>query len=214
MGKSERAAGLAASIAEQFPDVTTETTPRGELVARVSPGQYYDFCQYLRDRQGFNFLSMITAVDYPPERFEVVVYLDAYGAADDAPALQVMDTRTRSVLGQRSAGLVTSQGVPVMVAATVASVIVKCDVPHDNPVIRSVTPLWPTANWHEREVYDLMGIKFEGHPDLRRILLPDWFPGHPLRKDFTSKPALREPEARPWPVVWPEENRDGQEPGE
>ncbi len=213
MGKAERASALEASIKEQFPGVATEVTPRGELVARVSPGEYLDFCRYLRDQQGFKFLSMITAVDYPPDRFELVLYLDAYGATSDAPAMQVMDTRTRQEIGQRSEGLLTSQGTPVMVAATVASVIVKCDVPHDAPVIPSVTSLWPTANWHEREVYDLMGIKFEGHPDLRRILLPDWFPGHPLRKDFTSKPALREPEARPWPVIWPDQ-KDGRESGE
>jgi len=52
------------------------------------------------------------------------------------------------------------------------------------PLVDSLTPLWPGADYQEREVYDLMGIKFAGHPDLRRILLDDDFPGHPLRKDF------------------------------
>ena len=52
------------------------------------------------------------------------------------------------------------------------------------PVIPSVVDLWPAANWHEREAYDLMGIVFEGHPDLRRILLPEDWTGHPLRKDY------------------------------
>ncbi|MDO8692009.1 MAG: NADH-quinone oxidoreductase subunit C [Dehalococcoidia bacterium] len=54
----------------------------------------------------------------------------------------------------------------------------------DDPVIPSVTPVWKGANYQEREVYDLMGIHFEGHPNLKRIFLWDEFPGYPLRKDF------------------------------
>ena len=50
--------------------------------------------------------------------------------------------------------------------------------------IASVVPVWPGADWQEREAFDLLGIRFEGHPDLRRIMMPDGFDGHPLRKDF------------------------------
>lgn len=53
-----------------------------------------------------------------------------------------------------------------------------------HPVIDSLVPVWPGANWLEREIFDLFGIRFEGHPDLRRILLPDDFEGAPLRRDF------------------------------
>ena len=58
-------------------------------------------------------------------------------------------------------------------------------VPIDDPRIASVSRVWRTADWHEREGYDMFGIVFEGHADLRRILLPDDWEGHPLRKDYT-----------------------------
>ncbi len=54
----------------------------------------------------------------------------------------------------------------------------------DDPRVRTVTGLWKTADWHERETFDLLGIKFDGHADLRRILLPSDFDGHALRKDY------------------------------
>ncbi len=60
----------------------------------------------------------------------------------------------------------------------------KVDVAVEHPHVQSVEAVWKTANWHEREAYDLIGIVFDGHPDLRRILLPDDWEGHPLRKDY------------------------------
>ena len=54
----------------------------------------------------------------------------------------------------------------------------------DEPTVATVTGIWRTADWHERETYDLVGVKFDGHPDLRRILLPSDFDGHALRKDY------------------------------
>jgi NADH-quinone oxidoreductase subunit C len=53
-----------------------------------------------------------------------------------------------------------------------------------DPVVDSLVPVWPGSNWQEREIFDLFGIRFNGHPDLRRILLPDDFEGYPLRRDF------------------------------
>lgn len=63
---------------------------------------------------------------------------------------------------------------------------IKVKTDREAPSIPSVTPIWPTANWNEREIYDLLGIQFPGHPDLRRIMMSDDWVGHPLRKDYEA----------------------------
>ena len=64
---------------------------------------------------------------------------------------------------------------------------VRVKVDRDNPVLPTVSDLWRAANWHERECYDLFGIRFDGHPDHRRILLPEDWVGYPLRKDYADE---------------------------
>lgn len=64
------------------------------------------------------------------------------------------------------------------------SLTLKTELARENPQVESVSDIWPAANWHEREAFDMMGIVYSGHPELKRILLPlDW-DGHPLRKDY------------------------------
>jgi NADH-quinone oxidoreductase subunit C len=65
--------------------------------------------------------------------------------------------------------------------------MIKVTLLRENPVVDSVADIWRTANWHEREAFDLFGIQFSNHPDLRRILLPNDWEGHPLRKDYIEQ---------------------------
>ena len=80
---------------------------------------------------------------------------------------------------------------------------VKVPVPEDDPVVPTASGIWKSANWAEREAWDMFGIRFDGHPDLRRILMYPEFQGHPLRKDYPlnqRQPLVpeRDPIARPW----------------
>ena len=79
---------------------------------------------------------------------------------------------------------------------------IKVKLEHDAPEIPSVTPLWEGANFEEREVYDLMGVNFTGHPDLRRILMPDNYGAHPLRKEFEPL----EPKIEGGVLTWQKQN--------
>ena len=105
-----------------------------------------------------------------------------------------------------------------------AKVAVRTDVPYKNPVVASVTDLWPGVEWYEREAYDMLGIRFRGHPDLRRLLLEDEWELHPLLKRYDTggypipgwEPAPW-PDPEPWappPPPEPEGGADAAEGGE
>lgn len=83
-----------------------------------------------------------------------------------------------------------------------APFVFKVQVPREDPIVPSVVPVWPGADFQEREAWDLLGIRFEGHPDLRRILMWEGFEGHPLRKDW--KEPYYEEDAKPYKSRWPE----------
>lgn len=80
-------------------------------------------------------------------------------------------------------------------------IVVKVDLPRISPRAPSAVRLWPVANWLEREQFDLLGVIFDGHPDLRRLLLPDDWVGHPMRKDYREAAGYRGmPTTRPSPI--------------
>ena len=72
------------------------------------------------------------------------------------------------------------------------SLMLKVVLPRENPEVESVSSIWKSANWLEREVYDMFGIQFKNHPDLRRILMPNDWEGYPLRKDYQHQERYRD----------------------
>lgn len=113
----------------------------------------------LRDdpRLRFNWLRCITAVDHIEEKFFTLIYHLHATQPGNTP------NENWTVGGE---------------------IAIKIRIPRDNPRIATASNVWPAANWHEREAFDLMGIIFENHPDPRRILCCDDWDGYPLRKDY------------------------------
>lgn len=136
-----------------------EPIPRndGWVELNIPREKWLEAAKVLRNdpRLGFDYLSMVSAVDYQEKGFQVVYHL-----------LSLMANK---------------------------KLVVKVDAPErDRPTVPSITQVWPTANFHEREAWDMMGIVFEGHPNLKRILMRDDWVGHPLRKDYVDERAPRE----------------------
>ena len=152
----------------------------GETTLVVDPARLGEACRYLRDDQGFRFLADITPTDYLGwnER-PVAGYIGtAWGRDLNAPgsaglARKPAQKPKRFAMNYHLLRL--ERGAP--------RVRVQVWLDDDEPV-ESVVGIWPTADWHEREAWDMMGIRIEGHPNLRRILMEDDWEGHPLRKDY------------------------------
>ncbi len=133
----------------------------------VAPEGLVPLCKYLRDQPDlrFNMLNCVSGVDY----FEP----DPKKAAKTG-----WDPHLEVVYHLSSLAHKTTLVLKVILPRW------KDDKPGELPEVPSVAGIWSTANWHEREVFDLLGVGFTGHPDLRRILCPEDWVGHALRKDY------------------------------
>jgi NADH-quinone oxidoreductase subunit C len=147
----------AAAVKAAFPDAVEEVVVyAGDTTLVIKPEKIVAVARYLRDTKGlvYNFLSDISAVDY----WEA-------GGVWQRPGRFGVSYHLLSMLYRRRLTL-------------------KIYLPEEEPAVDTMTVVWPGANWLEREIIDLMGIDFKGHPDKRRLMMPDDWQGHPHRRDY------------------------------
>jgi NADH-quinone oxidoreductase subunit C len=152
----------------------------GETTLVVDPARLVDACLVLRDDHGFNFLSDVAPADYLGwGEVGVAGYIGTASGRDlNEPAAQGLQRLPEP----KPKRFVVSYHL-LRVSDDPARLRVQVWLDDGEPVA-TVIPVWPAADWFEREAYDMMGIVFEGHPNLVRILMPDDWDGHPLRKDY------------------------------
>lgn len=167
---------------------------RGQTTVVVSATEIRKVLEFLRDDPEcrFDFLVDITCADYLRWQKE---------AAKPTPSAP---KPTESALKPQAPPERFAVVYHLCSLALKHRLRVKSFVPEREPRIASAAALWPAANWAEREAYDMFGIHFEDHPDLRRILMPDDYEGYPLRKDY---PLRGHGERESFPVVTPEEEK-------
>ncbi len=147
-------------LQEQFKEAVTDAVMEANRpYVVVEASRWPEVAKFLRDdsRLQFNMLQCVTAIDVLEDNKLAAVY-DFFSFPVVGP------DRPCPMLRHHFA--------------------VRVEVDRDNPHIPTVAHIWPTADWQEREAYDMMGIVFDGHPNLERILLPDDWVGYPLRKDY------------------------------
>ncbi len=152
----------------------------GETTIVVDTPRLVAAALYLRDEFGFNFLSDLSATDYLNwGKQGVSGYIGTPGGRDlNEPSTRGYQRLPRSKPRRFSVSY-------HLLALRQGALRVRLQVwADDGEAVPSVVQVWPTADWHERECWDMLGIPFEGHPNLSRILMEDDWEGHPLRKDY------------------------------
>jgi NADH-quinone oxidoreductase subunit C len=163
-----------------FPGLVEARTGHGEITLVVETDRLVECCEYLRDEHGFAFLSDVSPTDYLGwGESGVAGYIGTAGGRDLNQPMTQGYARLPGPKPKRFSVsyhlLALHRGAP--------RVRVQVWVDDGEPV-PSVIRVWPAADWFEREAWDMFGIRFEGHPNLARILMDDDLEGHPLRKDY------------------------------
>ena len=177
--------------------------PNDDIWVRVGAEDWRSTAETLKSL-GYTYFCFLSAIDWMPSPF-------GKGENDPTEPAPVRDTTVKQGY---TGGATRFQLLARFVTPhTTAGVNVKCDVPEDTLTVDSIVGVFAGANWHERETWEMFGITFAGHPDLRHMYLPQDFEGHPLRKDFPLLARI----VKPWPGivdVEPLPGDDSEEDGE
>ncbi len=196
----EPAAALLAQLEQDLGDAIVEAGHAfGDLVVRVAPEAWRRAAEVAKSRLDCDYLSFVSGIDWMPA---------PRVGGDDAGG----DTSSPVQPTEMTFGVGGSDG-RFQVFARVQStsrrhgLTFKVDVDEEAPTLSSWVPVYPGADWHERETWEMFGIGFDGHPGMRHLYLPAEFEGHPLRKDF----PLLSREIKPWPGLVDVEPMPGEE---
>jgi NADH-quinone oxidoreductase subunit C len=182
------ATDLLARLEAQLGDAVIEHgAAYGDVVVRVRPDAWLRTARACRDELGCDYLSFVSAIDWMP-----APALVDEGSGDTSTPAQPRET-TYGTAG--SAGRYQVFAIVESTRGARRRMVLKTDVDEQNLRAESWVSVYPGADWHERETWEMFGIEFDGHPALRHLYLPFEFEGHPLRKDY---PLLAR-EVKPWP---------------
>jgi NADH-quinone oxidoreductase subunit C len=159
-----------------------------DLWVRVTRDAWRQAGLVARDRLGFRYFEFLSAIDWLPSPF---------GKNEDSPTDAVIERSAEIVTGVAGGDTRFQVFSRVHSLTERVGITFKVDIPDDDLSLTTWLPVYAGVNWHEREVHEMFGITFAGHPHLARLYLPGEFEGHPLRKDF---PLLAR-HVKPWPGI-------------
>jgi NADH-quinone oxidoreductase subunit C len=174
-------------LAELGDAVMAHEVVHGRVMVRIRPDAWRRTAELARQRLGCDYLSFVSAVDWMPAPR---VGGDEAGGDTSAPVQPTETTYGATGSGGRFQLLAS-----ILSTQRRHDLLLKTDLDDADPAAESWAPVYPGADWHERECWEMYGVRFDGHPGLRHIYLPGEFEGFPCRKDF---PLLAR-EVKPWP---------------
>ena len=181
---------MKASLASELGDALLDTVIHAgdDIWARVETSAWLDAGRAARDTLGCSYISFLSALDWKPS---------PWGRGEDDPTEPPPERSTEIVQGVAGGATRFQVFARVHSPTSHIGITLKADLPDDDLRIASWTPIYPGADWHEREAWEMFGIEFVGHPHLQHIYLPGDFEGYPLRKDFPLIARM----VKPWPGI-------------